>query len=241
MTPSPLHQFYVNLIAFLGGFYCFWYLGPLQLPSDHYIPLILFVVFIGLLGASPYPVNDLSQAVVLGAGLTYGVQFTAAAAFLGVLLASFYRWFFCNGKYPLNREGSTFPQYTFFQLGLLLIPIALAAETLNWQPDPMYDLSWYDVSLRNAVIFSLLFLVTHTILRMAGLVWYKPLSQSPARYALPIFTGLGLVTLPIVFFSVFLFAFYDIVAICVLGGFCVLLSSINNLMVFWAGWNRKSG
>ena len=239
MTSSLFRQYYKYLITFLGGFYCLWYLIPSSLLPDQIIPLILLAFFIGLLGISPLPVNDLSQAVVLGGSLTYGSPLTAAAVFLGVLLSGFYQRLNPWRKTQDGIRADSFPSYTFFQIGLLLVPMALASETLNWQPNTLYDLSWFDISFRKAITFTILFIIARTIIRTAGSIWHKSLYQDPIRHSMPIIIGLELVVLPIVYIAALLFSYNEIAAIGVLGAFCIVLSFTLNLTAGWP-WRFKT-
>jgi len=117
---------YYPLVAFLGPLICAWYLVTMPYSEFRLYPALVLAAVITILEVFALPSNALSHAVVLGGVMIYGPLTTSAAVLAGVILAFVV-------KRLTGMEKSL--MRCCLEVGIAAIPMTLAWETLNWQPE----------------------------------------------------------------------------------------------------------
>lgn len=154
---------FFRLVAFLGAALSIWYLLTQPVSEIDYLPVVLLGITIALLSAFSTPLNYLSHAAVLGGSMLYPPQTIVVAVLTGVLLACLYRQ-------AELRKGAVLQGY-FVEVGLLLVPMALAIESMNWETDVLFNYHIGGRIYRSGGTFLVFFGLSHAVFKLGDLLW----------------------------------------------------------------------
>ncbi len=213
---------FFRLVALLGAALSLWYLLTRNLTEIEYAPVVILGISIALLTVLATPLNYLSHVVVLGGAMLYPPQTVVAAVLLGILLAFSYR----RGKL---RPGGWL-QAVLVEVGLLLVPMSLAIESMNWEPEVLFNYSVGGHMFQSGSMFLLFFCLGHAIFKLGDLLW-----QGTEAGELSFKEGVGwvwseLAPAALVYLAVWHFAFSDASALVLLGFFPLAISLLMYLL-----------
>jgi hypothetical protein len=168
MSKNTFQKRFHPLVAILGMVICIWYLVTTPSTGFQLFPALTLAAAITVLTVFAKPSNHLNHTVVLGGVMIYGPITLASAGLVGILLALIL-------KRLIKMEQSFYR--CCVELGLLMIPMAITWETLNWQPEILigyyFGREWYS----SVVTFGLIFTGTHATLSLADMLWKEPQLQ----------------------------------------------------------------
>lgn len=207
----PFANRFKRLVAFLGAALSLWYLFTRPVSEIDFLPLALLGIAVALLSAFSTPLNYLSHVAVLGGSMLYTPQTIVAAVLGGVALAYLYR----RGEI---REGSRLPGY-FIEVGLLLIPMALAIESMNWEADVLFNYQAGGRMFGSGGMFLVFFCLSHAIFKLGDILWQ---GEQPGELGFK--EGVGwvwseLAPAALVYLALWHFAYSEISALVLLGFF----------------------
>lgn len=207
---------FFRMVAFLGVALSLWYLFTQPVSEIDYLPLALLGITIALLSAFSTPLNYLSHVAVLGGSMLYTPQTMVLAVLVGVLLAYLYR------RSEL-RKGAPLMGY-FIEAGLLLIPMALAVESMNWEADVLFNYQAGGRMFRSGGMFLVFFCFSHAIFKLGDLLWQ---GENPGELSFK--EGVGwvwseLAPPALVYLALWHFAYSEASALVLLGFFPLVIT-----------------
>jgi PAS domain S-box-containing protein len=222
----PRHQYYESIIAGLGAVLWLGVIWFLPLPEGAIAPIALIGFFFAFLTSFPLHIFGmkiaLNQIVFLGGILTYGPTVTALSAMIGVGLGMFLRRAISGAADDTPESNSVlgFISRGFYEIGVLVIPLAVTALIFGWQG----YLSYNDTAALGAL--TVVYVFIHAIL-LFGTIWLRPREEKfKTREFLFVLAMMELLPLLFILMSTIAYPAIQLASVGIFGGLPALVSTL---------------
>lgn len=230
ISQKSAYQIYEYLIAVLGLGFTLNFIFSFSYRSDLLVVILLISLFLALLAAFPtilfkYEIF-IGSIVVLGVAILWNPSTAAVAALIGSFVGAASSYF---SKFRGNRIKKVFRidkylKTTFFQLGLLTIPLASVSSLLNWKAGLFDDQTLFFTRHNSILGFLLLYVVIHYILLFIDLrLGNSNQSLTLQQYSI-LFLLLELIPLPFIYLAVLSFSSLGVATLGILAGIPTVFS-----------------
>ena len=218
----PFTQRFFRLVAILGVVLSGWYLLTQPIANIEYSPVMILGISVALLIVLATQLNYLSHVAVLGGAMLYAPQTVVVAVLLGVLLALFYK----RG----NLRPVGWLRGYFVEVGLLLIPMSLAIESMNWESDVLFNYAGGGRMFQSGGTFLLFFVAGHAIFKLGDLLWQGTEPNELSFKEVVGWVWSELAPAALVYLAIWHFAFSEASALVLLGFFPLAISLLMYLL-----------